>query len=311
MSYQSPLSPEYGDSPERRQPAADLHAPAAPRARLTIRPFAEADQAAAQGILRAAYTDHPVNPHSLRRIRALQPDGLLLAELDGAPAGLAGAVDYGPFAYIGMMAVHPGHQRRGVGQALVERLLAWLEQRGCPMAVLDASDAGEPLYRRLGFVTDDKTYLFVNDDCARRAALPERVRPIEAADLPALAALDAPLFGAARPAALELIWREQAGRGFLAQGADGQPEGFLIAQEQLLGPWVARTPAAAEALLAAALTLPFDGSPRAQLSTGNGDATRILLRAGFSPLFGLSHMRYGGAPRGRSQIYGQTSFSLG
>lgn len=316
MSYQSPLSPRYGDSEEQRaaytQPAPDLHAPdATAHTSLMIRLFTEDDQTVAQGILRAAYADHPINPYSLGRLRTLQPDGLLLAELDGTPAGLVGAVDYGPFAYVGMMAVHPGYQRRGVGQALVERLLAWLEQRGCPMAVLDASDAGEPLYRRLGFVTDDKTYLFVNDDCARRPLLPERVRPIQAADLPGLAALDVPLFGAARPAALELIWREQPGRGFLAEGPDGQPEGFLIAQEQLLGPWVARTPAAAEALLAAALTLPFEGSPRVQLSTTNSDATRILLRAGFSPLFGLCHMRYGGAPRDRSRIYGQTSFSLG
>jgi len=278
---------------------------------LTIRTFDDADRAAAVEILEAAFEERPNNPHNLNRIRALQPDALLVAELDGAPAGLVSAVDYGPFAYIGMMAVHPTYQRRGVARALMERLLAWGAARGCPMVLLDASSKGASLYQSLGFVADDKTILCANNDCARRTALPERVRPIEAADLPRLAALDAALFGAERAALLELLWREQPGRGFLAEDADGRPAGFLVAQERLIGPWVAADPAAAEALLAAALTLPFDGSPCVQIAGRNADATRILHGAGFSPVLSLSHMRYGGAPRGRSGIYGQTSFSLG
>src|SRR5262245_65652255 len=101
------------------------------------------------------------------------------------------------------MAVHPSAQRRGVGLALMERWLAWLDARGCPMALLDATDMGAPLYARLGFVEDAKTYAFRRDDCSLAPRLSARVSRLRAVDLPALVDFDTPLFGAARPMVFE------------------------------------------------------------------------------------------------------------
>jgi hypothetical protein len=48
---------------------------------------------------------------------ALQPDGWFVAELDGQWL-MVGTVDYGEFAYIGLMAVHQRCSARGIGRAL-------------------------------------------------------------------------------------------------------------------------------------------------------------------------------------------------
>ncbi|HEU4321886.1 MAG TPA: GNAT family N-acetyltransferase [Roseiflexaceae bacterium] len=278
---------------------------------LTIRPAAPSDLPAADNILMAAFQPSQSRLRALAQILSLQPDGILIAEQDGAPAGLVSAVDYGPFAYIGMMAVRPDMHRRGIARSLMERLLDWLDARSCPMALLDASESGAPLYAQLGFVEDEQTNLYLNDDCAPRTGLPGRVAPLRPDDLPSLVALDARLFGTERTALLELLLRAHPGRGFLARGDDGQPVGYLVAQEQLIGPWVAADPAAAASLLAAALTLDYNGSPYVQISSLNADGAQLLLRHGFSPRNRLRHMRRGGIPRDRSRVYGQTSFSLG
>ena len=88
----------------------------------------------------------------LQLYMSLQPDGWLLATLDGEPAGIAGGTNYGSVGHIGLVAVDPSKQRRGVALALMEHLLSWFAELRCPVIQLDASEAGAPLYRRLCFV---------------------------------------------------------------------------------------------------------------------------------------------------------------
>ncbi len=283
--------------------------------RLSFRRLTEADIEAAAGILAAAY-DNPSSrrPMSLRRYLALQPDGWLLALLDGRPVGVGGAVNYGPFASIGSVGVRPEAQRRGVARALMERLLDWLEVASCNVAVLVATEAGVPLYRRLGFVEDGATLVF------RRAASPwpdhapsPRVSSLRAADLPEVARFDAPIFGAARPAVLAAYLADDPARAFVARDDSGAVAGYLIAQEQTLGPWAARTPENAEALLSRALSLPFDEVARALAPSANAEAVRLLQRHGFEGPFMLLRMRRGGTvtPGSPALLYGQGSFAIG
>src|SRR5215475_9007664 len=123
---------------------------------IVIRTVTEADIDAADAIMIPAYGVPRSRKRELRRYLALQPDGWLLAMLDGQPAGMGGATDFGSFAYIGLMAVYPELQRRGIASAIMERLLSWIAVRGCATALLDASSAGERLYEKLGFVDRDK-----------------------------------------------------------------------------------------------------------------------------------------------------------
>ncbi|MFL5802756.1 MAG: GNAT family N-acetyltransferase [Roseiflexaceae bacterium] len=279
---------------------------------LTIRLLTEDDLDVADAILMPAYGVPRSRKRELRRYLALQPDGWLLALLDGEPAGLGGAIDYGPFAYIGLMAVHPALQHRGIATAILERLLAWIDARGCPVALLDASPAGAPLYEKFRFVDQDKALLFHLDDCALNPRLSDQVAPLRAEELPALAAFDAPIFGANRAAVLAAYLADYPDRAFVARDAGGQISGYLFAQAHAIGPWVAHDPDVAEMLLAAALPLQFAEAPRVIIPGANSSAAALLLRYGFSPQRALRHMRRGGdLPRQRALLYGQASFAIG
>jgi ribosomal protein S18 acetylase RimI-like enzyme len=242
---------------------------------------------AADAVLVAAFGGNS-RTGELRTCLALQPDGWRLARVDGRAVGCGGAVDYGPFAYIGWVGVLPTYQRRGVATALMRDLLAWLDARGCPVAMLDASAAGAHVYPHLGFVTDDtvavwrleegvardRPFMAAEQGRARPFAPPDqeehggqrndgagrvRVRVLTVADLDEVCAFDAPRFGADRRPLLALALTIWPGRAFVARDAADGVAGFLVAQELNLGPWMASTPEAARALLGAALTLRFDG----------------------------------------------------
>ncbi len=113
-------------------------------------------------------------------------------------------------------------------------------------------------------------------------------------DLAALDAFDAPIFGASRAAVLAAYLAEHPGRAFVARDAGGQISGYLFAQADTIGPWVARDPDSAEALLAAALPLDFEASPRVLTPAANSQGSALLMRYGFSPQRMLRHMRLGG-----------------
>ena len=279
---------------------------------IVIRTLVEADVDAADAIMVPAYGVPRSRKRELRHYLALQPDGWLLALLDGEPAGLGGATDYGPFAYIGLMAVLPALQRRGIASAIMDRLLAWIAAHGCPTAMLDASHAGERLYEKLGFVDDDTVFQYFQDDCAVRPRPPERVGPLLEADLAALEAFDTPIFGASRAAVFATFLGDLPDRAFVARDESGALAGYVFAQPQTIGPWAARGPAEAEALLAAALALDFEEAPRVLIPGANSHGAGLLLRYGFSPQRALRHMRLGPAvPARRDLVYGQASFAIG
>ena len=65
--------------------------------------------------------------------------------------------DGGWYFHIADMATDPAHQRRGLGAAVLEWLIAQIDARAPanPYISLLADAAGQPLYRRLGFVPTD------------------------------------------------------------------------------------------------------------------------------------------------------------
>jgi ribosomal protein S18 acetylase RimI-like enzyme len=281
--------------------------------RLAIRTLTWADLEAAGAIVMAAFGSPYDRTDEVRRYLALQSDGWLLATVDDRPVGTVGALDYGPYAYISLLAVHPSIQRRGIGLTLMEHILAWLDARGCPMALLDATDYGAPLYRRLGFVEDDGTLVLGRDAGAVPPHTAAPAGPLQPMDLPALARFDAPIFGATREAVLASYLADAPERAFVARDAAGQMTGYLFAQARALGPWVARVSANAEALLATALALPFASAPEVVVPASNALALSLLKRHGFHVTRSLRHMRRGGhaVPSRRTLIYGQASLAIG
>lgn len=281
---------------------------------ISIHPFTEAELEVTNEMLKAAYNVPLSRKESLCRYLSLQPGGAFVAKHDGMVIGFGGAMDYGPFAYIGLMAVHPNMQKRGVGRLILERLLAWLDERRCPTALLDASPVGAPLYKRYGFTAEDTTAVL---RLTQRVPLPdsssEAISLLSKADLPAVVAFDTPYFGADRHAILSSYWADDRLRAFIVRDSNRQITGYLFAQPTTLGPWVVNTVEDAEQLLVKALTLPFGDEPNAFVSAHNTAALQLLNRYGFTQQRTLSHMRRGRQiQRSRhTLIYGQASLGFG
>ncbi len=281
--------------------------------RLHIRNLTHDDFNAADEILQSAFGGRGSFQVELDWYLRLQPDGWLIAERDGRRIGMIGAVDYGPFAYIGLLGVHGEAQGLGVGRALMERLLGWLDARGCPFTLLDATAAGAPLYRSLGFVGEGETRLFVRREPAPLLPSSGHVAQMQAGDLPALNAFDEPIFGAKRPGVLGELHEKFPERSFVTHDAEGGINGYLFARSNRIGPWAAATPWDAAALLAAGLALPFEAPPGVIVPPSNPDAPRLLAEAGFEFERSTLHMRRAGVtlPGRRTMLYAQASFAIG
>ncbi|HVM41192.1 MAG TPA: GNAT family N-acetyltransferase, partial [Acidimicrobiia bacterium] len=57
----------------------------------------------------------------------------------------------GCWGYVQYVATDPGHRRRGHARAVMEAVLAWLDERGVTAAELHATPEGAGLYTSLGF----------------------------------------------------------------------------------------------------------------------------------------------------------------
>jgi predicted N-acetyltransferase YhbS len=270
----------------------------------------------ADRVMMAAFRS-PSRRDELAFYLSLKPNSWLMATMDGAPVGVGGVTCYGPFAWLGLMAVDPALQRRGIGQALVEALIVSAHELGCEAVLLDASNTGAPVYARVGFVEDDRVRVYAREtqespiDGDSIAA--QQVASVTQDDLSALVAFDARDFGARREALLAASLHLYADRVFVTRDEAGEITAYLVAQEHRVGPWVAATPEAAEALLAHALTLPYSEAPSVLVPSLNRDATDLLERAGFTSSRELRHMRHGGEPalQRRERLYGQASFAIG
>lgn len=281
---------------------------------LSVRHLTKADLEVAGTIAMAAYERTQSMEAEVRRSLALQPDGWFLALLDEEPVGLGGAVDYGSFAYLGLMSVLPSVQGRGIGMALMERILAWADDRRCPTVLLNARPRAISLYERCGFVTIDQTLQLqrTNDLTLPQLSTPQ-IASLAVDELPKVAAFDALAFGAERLPALSSHAALAPGRFLVSHDAAGQVTGFLVARHGHLGPWNAATVADAEQLLCQALTLPFSSPPIVSLSARHHAGLDLLARSGFQVQRTLPHMRRGQPLQRDSQqgIYGMDSLGLG
>jgi predicted N-acetyltransferase YhbS len=83
----------------------------------------------------------------------LEPEGCFVAELDGRPCGTLTTCLFGSVAWIALVLVDTGVRGQGIGKALMRQGLEFLDARGVESVRLDATPLGQPLYERLGFVT--------------------------------------------------------------------------------------------------------------------------------------------------------------
>lgn len=175
----------------------------------------------------------------------------LVAEQDGEIVGVLMWWPYGEdAATLGMVIVAPDRQGAGIGRTLMTAALAQLNGR---TVMLNATDAGLPLYRSYGF--EPVGEIRQHQGAAFSVPLAplgsgERIRPIGRGDAAALAALDSRATGLARTALVTALLDEAEG---VILDRDGETLGFALFRRfgrgYAIGPVIAPTIEGAKALI--------------------------------------------------------------
>lgn len=97
-------------------------------------------------------------------------DSLVVARRGGALVGLVNALSDGHLVvYYPHLIVHPDYQGKGIGRALMERIMKGYAE--IHQQVLISDDHAEPFYRKLGFTLADGTKpMWIYDRSADGAA---------------------------------------------------------------------------------------------------------------------------------------------
>ncbi|MDX3096443.1 GNAT family N-acetyltransferase [Streptomyces sp. ME19-03-3] len=195
----------------------------------------------------------------------------------------------GGLAAVSMVLVAARYEGRGLGRRIMTHVLA---EAGDDTVTLHATDRGRPLYEKLGFRTVGTVVTHYGrfappapaDSAGPGAARP---RPCTEADLPALLALDAEVFGADRSPLLRDLPR--FAERVVVAGQDGVLTGYASAWRNadtlVVGPVVAGDAAGARELITA-LASDADTPVRLDLRTGTpGSLDGWAAEHGVAPAF--------------------------
>jgi Acetyltransferase (GNAT) family/Acetyltransferase (GNAT) domain len=220
--------------------------------------------------------------------RARLDGEVLVAEVDGDLVGVAAGALFAGTGWVGGVAVDPGHRRAGLGGALTEAIVRFLEGRGVATVLLHATAIGRPVYERLGFVPETH-YLTLTGPTVAAGPPGPRVRAGRADDLQEVMALDRSATGEDRRRLLAALWPT----GGLVAAVDGRPLGYHLAS-----PWrsggatVAADPRTGLALLDAVRAAPGD-EVSISVPAGNAPAVQALAAAGFLERYRTVRMHRG------------------
>ena len=163
----------------------------------------------------------------------------------------------GPVGWLGGIVVDARFRARGYGRAMTENLIQLLRAAGCSTVSLEATNAGRPMYERMGFRLVTHYHQLEAGHLDVRPAPPAgtRVRALEPADLPAVIELDRAATAEDRSAPLAVLaeaggWilesapteRSGGARGSgsgQAESDHGPIRGFLLPAERSYGAVIA------------------------------------------------------------------------
>ncbi|WP_420566220.1 GNAT family N-acetyltransferase [Thalassobaculum sp.] len=204
--------------------------------------------------------------------------GHVAKDEDGTLQGVALWWAFEPAAArLGLVMVNPDAQGRGIGRRLVEQVLDDAEERSM---MLLATEAGKPLYDKLGFQTVGACQQYQGPYEGRPQAEVD-IRPAVPDDMPAILALDKAAFGAGRFATLAAL--SEIGRVAVIDAGAGIA-GYAVERRfgrgTVVGPIVASGDEDAIRLFRA-LALP--GFVRVDAPTGFDTFARFIQDQGLAP----------------------------
>ena len=250
--------------------------------RATIRPMLPADVAAAtEAILRSDWGDRRTWFEFATTQPACRP---VVAELDGALAGTGVGTANGSVGWVGTIWVDPARRGAGLGRALTQAVIDGLEAAGCRTLVLVATEAGRPLYERMGFELQTRYRILEAPGLDPAAVAPDpEVRPFARADLDAICALDLAATGEDRGHAIRRFASPETSK---VLDVDGAIRGFVVRAPWGGGATVAPDPGDAMRLLEARRrTSGVGGRVRVGLVEANAAGLAAVDAAGLTPIW--------------------------
>lgn len=232
-----------------------------------------------------------------QRMLSLEPDGCFVAEREGIPVGTVTTTRFGLVAWVAMMLVDVRYRGQGIGRALMEWALGYLDQQGVVSVRLDATPLGQPLYEKLGFVADYQLDRFAGIPTPPVSSSTSELSVCsgEPSDFESILALDYAVTGTDRCTFLQQLFREFPER--LRVLRKGPLLGYSISRPGALawyiGPCLAQQVEVGEALLADAWQRFAGLSVFVDIPCKHERAVACALASGLKPCRSLLRMTRG------------------
>ncbi len=236
----------------------------------------------------------------VERCWKLEPKGCFIAEFQNKPIGHVFSICYGKIGWIGLLIVNPERRGQGVGFALMETAVNYLQKASAETIRLDAVEKAVPLYQRLGFIEDFDSLRFRRQPRQKEKLELKRGITFQMRDddVVNVAQFDAPYFGANRLGALQSIYRDHPQLCFVAK-EKGNTVGYLMTRQTQngfwIGPWVCLDPKTARHLFSTLINAieGEDSELRVGLPVLNARGRRLMERLGFELTRKSIHMVLG------------------
>jgi GNAT superfamily N-acetyltransferase len=192
----------------------------------TIRPMRPDDLEQASGLALAEGWNQTMNDW---RILFNSPDNVcIIAEKDNRVAGTATALNHdNKVAWIGMVLVDKLLRGQGAGKMLLEEIINRVKH--VEAVKLDATPAGEPLYRKLGFIEEYKIHRMTCSDLnySSDRQSREEIQNISQQNISDILKLDRIIFGVDRGNLLRHLLKENPAGAFFIN-RDNHPDGYIF-----------------------------------------------------------------------------------
>jgi len=245
--------------------------------------------------------------------RRADPEGFLMAFVDGQPAASLSAVRFGnDFAFLGLYIADPAFRGRGIALQLWQTALARLE--GYRIG-LDGVPERLPSYRKSGFQLAWRNIRYAGTPTLDLPIDP-RLVPVDPVRIPALLDYDRAFFPAPRHGFMRCWLTDGPTRRSWAAVEDGTVKGYGTVRKcrdgWKIGPLFADDEATADLLFRQLASVAAQGPVILDVPEPNESAVRLATRYGLSPVFETARMYRGEvAPLPLDRTFGITTFELG
>jgi len=155
----------------------------------------------------------------------------IVAEKDNRVAGTATALNYGnKVAWIGMVLVDKSLRGQGAGKMLLEEIIRGLKD--VESVKLDATPAGEPLYRKIGFIAEHQIFRMTCNNLNYHTEMSSRTESniLDRETISDVIKTDHTIFGTDRSYLLMDLLSENPDRAFYLK-KDNSIDGYIFGRE--------------------------------------------------------------------------------